>query len=168
MGIMTAGAGITLCGLRPSIPLVALGLVVMLAGAALLTSAAGTLYQTEVPRRLQGRLSALRRVTAEGLLPVAVLAVAPVAEGLAEPAMAEGGALAGTVGVALGTGPGRGIALLFVLVGLSVIVLGLALGRDRVLARLDRREEPRPPKPTSEPLWPTELAAPGSRHGPHE
>jgi hypothetical protein len=101
------------------------------------TTAAGTLFQTEVAVDRQGRLSSLRRVAAEALVPLVVLGVAPLTERLAEPAMQPDGALATTVGTILGTGPGRGVGLLFVAVGAVVMTIGVALARNRTLAVLD-------------------------------
>ncbi len=132
------GIGAVLVGLRPAPSLIAVGLMVTLAGAAVATTAAGTLFQTEVAASRQGRLAALRRVSAEALVPVTALGVAPLTERLAAPAMQPDGLLAGTVGTVLGTGPGRGAALLFVLVGLAVVLIGTAMTRDRTLAVLDR------------------------------
>lgn len=134
---VAVGGGIALTGLRPSPVVVGVGLAVTLGGAALLSAIAGTLFQTEVAADRQGRLSSLRRVVPEALMPLAVLGVAPLAQRLAEPAMSPTGALANSVGNVLGTGPGRGVALLFVVVGVVVAALGVALGRDRTLRRLD-------------------------------
>ena len=155
---MAIGVGIVLMGLRPSPALVATGLVVTLAAAALLSGASGTLFQTEVAADRQGRLSSLRRVMAEGLMPLAVLAAAPLAEGLAGPAMADGGPLAGSVGLVLGTGPGRGAALLFVVIGLVVVGLGVLIARDRALRVLDRAE----PLPVDAPVSPVDAGSPSA------
>jgi len=43
-----------------------------------------------------------------------------------EPLMADTGALADTVGTVIGTGAGRGIALMFVVMGLGTIVAAVA------------------------------------------
>jgi hypothetical protein len=122
---------------------ITLGLLALAgAGAAVATTAAGTLFHTEVAASMQGRLAALRRVSAEALVPVAVLGVAPLTEHLAAPAMQPGGALAGTLGTVIGTGDGRGAALLFLLVGLVVVAIGTAMWRDRTLTVLDRAVAP--------------------------
>lgn len=149
-GTAALGLGAVLMGLRPNTAVVALGLMLTLAGAAVATAAAGTLFQTEVAASMQGRLTALRRVSAEALMPVSVLAVAPLTEHLAAPSMAPGGALAATVGRVLGTGHGRGAALLFVLVGLAVLAVSAGMARDRGLRVLDRAAAPAP-QPASAP-----------------
>jgi hypothetical protein len=84
------------------------------------------LWQLKVPPALQGRVFALRRMISQAMSPIAILAAGPLADRVFEPLMADDGALAPTVGSILGTGAGRGIALLTVLSGIGVIVMGLA------------------------------------------
>ena len=52
--------------------------------------------------------------------------------------MAKGGALASTAGAVIGTGPGRGIGLMYVLFGLAIVAVALIGLRVPVLARFDR------------------------------
>jgi hypothetical protein len=53
------------------------------------------------------------------MMPLAFILAGPLADRLAEPLMTPGGALAsGPLGSLLGTGPGRGIGLVFVMAGL--------------------------------------------------
>lgn len=51
--------------------------------------------------------------------------------------MAEGGALAGSVGRLLGTGPGRGIGLIVVVTGLIVAVAPLIAAAIRPIRRVE-------------------------------
>jgi hypothetical protein len=69
---------------------------------------------------------ALRRMISQAISPIAILTTGPLADRVFEPLMAPGGALAGSVGSLLGTGPGRGIGLMTVLSGIGVIVMGAA------------------------------------------
>ncbi len=48
---------------------------------------------------------------------VAMLMAGPLADRVFEPLLQEDGALAGSVGSIIGTGPGRGIALMFIILG---------------------------------------------------
>jgi hypothetical protein len=59
---------------------------------------------------------------------VAYLLVGPLVDKLFEPALAEGGALAGSVGRIIGVGPGRGIAFLFICLGAVVVIVAAAGG----------------------------------------
>ena len=81
------------------------------------------IWLEKIPLALQGRVFALRQMVAMSTVPVAYLLAGPLAEGVFEPLMARNGALAGTVGRLLGTGPGRGIALLFIVLGAVNVVL---------------------------------------------
>jgi hypothetical protein len=63
---------------------------------------------------------------AQSIMPLAFLISGPLADRVFEPLMADNGALAGTfVGSILGTGPGRGIGLMFILSGLLLIVASI-------------------------------------------
>lgn len=57
--------------------------------------------------------------------PISWLLAGPLCDGVLEPAMAPGGAWAPTLGWLVGTGPGAGIALLFVVTGLLSALVGL-------------------------------------------
>jgi hypothetical protein len=57
--------------------------------------------------------------------PLAYLLAGPLAEGLFEPLLAPNGLLAGSVGQIMGIGPGRGIGLLFIVMGVIKITVTL-------------------------------------------
>ena len=135
--LAVVGVGLVLIGIRANAVSVAIGLMVTLAAVPVLTAASQTVHQATVDASWQGRLAALRRVAAEALVPIGVLAVAPLVESLAEPAMAADGPLAGSVGVVLGVGDGRGVGLVIVAVGVIVLCIGWWIGRDRLVHRLD-------------------------------
>lgn len=76
-----------------------------------------TIWQTEIPQEIQGRAFAIRRLIVWSTLPVAYLVAGPLADKVFEPMLASTGLLATSVGSMIGTGPGRGIAFLFVVMG---------------------------------------------------
>lgn len=131
------GVGLVLIGVRANGVSVAIGMMITLAAVPVLTAAAQTIHQATVDASWQGRLAALRRVTAEALVPVGVLVVAPLVESLAEPAMAVEGPLAGSAGLLLGVGEGRGVGLIMVTVGLIVMCIAWWIGRDHLVNELD-------------------------------
>jgi len=95
------------------------------------------IWQTKVAPELQGRVFTIRRTLTMVLLPVAYLVTGALADTVFEPLMAPGGALAATLGPFLGTGAGRGMALMAAclgLVGLAVVAQGW---RYRPLRRLE-------------------------------
>ncbi len=94
-------------------------------------------WQVRVPVSAQGRVFALRRAITWASLPVSYAIAGPLADRIFIPAMSPGGALAGSIGRVMGTGPGRGIALLFVCGGLAKSAVILCGMRDKQLRRLD-------------------------------
>ncbi|MCE9667442.1 MFS transporter [Myxococcus stipitatus] len=91
------------------------------------------IWQSKVPVGLQGRVFAVRRMVALSAPPLAALLAGPLADKLFEPWMSTDGALASSAGRILGTGPGRGIALLYVTLGvLSAINVLVAWLSPRV------------------------------------
>lgn len=116
------GLSLAVAGLRPSVPLIAAGMFLFLAGAAVVNSSSQAIWQSKVPPELQGRVFAMRRMLAQSTTPVAYLLAGPLADRVFVPLMAPGGALADPLGPVIGTGPGRGIGLLFVTMGLLLIV----------------------------------------------
>ena len=67
-------------------------------------------------------------MVARAASPLAYLLAGPLADRVFSPLMAVDGPLAGSLGPVLDTGPGRGIGLLFVLMGAIKVVITL-LGR---------------------------------------
>jgi MFS family permease len=85
-----------------------------------------SIWQAKVPPDVQGKVFAIRRMIAWLANPLAALIVGPLADQVFEPAMREGGSLAPVFGGLVGTGPGAGMALIMVLVGIGGAVVGLA------------------------------------------
>jgi hypothetical protein len=76
------------------------------------------IWQSKVPPELQGRVFATRALIATMSAPLAMAIAGPLADVVMTPSMALGGALSGVFGWLVGTGPGAGIGLLFVFLGL--------------------------------------------------
>jgi uncharacterized protein (DUF58 family) len=58
-------------------------------------------------------------------MPFAFAIAGPLADRVFEPLMAPGGGLAGSVGALIGVGKGRGVGLLFIVLGLFVLLVVL-------------------------------------------
>jgi MFS family permease len=99
-----------------------LGLMIM----PVLNGSNQAIWQAKVAPDVQGRVFAVRRLIAQISAPVGTLAAGFLAEQVFEPGMRAGGALAGTFGWLVGSGPGAGMALLIVLSGVVVMAGGLA------------------------------------------
>jgi hypothetical protein len=78
----------------------------------------------------------LRTSLGRALEPVGAIVAGVIVAHVAEPALADGGRLAGSVGVIIGTGAGRGAALTLAVVGLILIGLGIWLAQSMVRRQL--------------------------------
>ncbi|HEX2568236.1 MAG TPA: MFS transporter [Polyangia bacterium] len=121
-----SGGLLLLAGLPPSVPLVAAAAALFLFAVPIVSGSVQALWQSKVPPHLQGRVFAVRRMASQTAGPVASLLAGPLADRLFEPWLVPGGALAGSVGALIGTGKGRGVAFLFlvlaVLTGLNALL----------------------------------------------
>lgn len=84
------------------------------------------IWQSKVAPDVQGRVFAVRRLIAQVSAPLAMAAAGPLAEHVFEPGMQPGGGLAVRFGWLVGTGPGAGIGLMFVLTGVLGALVGAA------------------------------------------
>jgi MFS family permease len=82
------------------------------------------IWQSKVAPDVQGRVFSVRRLIAQISAPLSILLAGPLADRVFEPAMMPGGALAGTFGALIGTGPGHGMALMLLLTGAVVVLVG--------------------------------------------
>ncbi|MED7924029.1 amino acid adenylation domain-containing protein [Nonomuraea sp. LP-02] len=135
---LALGCCCALTGLRADLAVVAAGACGMTAWVTLLNGIYTTIVQVKVPQRFHGRVFAMNTLIAWSTLPIGYGLVAPYAAAVLDPLLLDGGPLAPTVGALIGTGPGRGIGLMYVLAGLAIVVLALAATRVPALARFDQ------------------------------
>ncbi|MFE0153901.1 amino acid adenylation domain-containing protein [Nonomuraea sp. NPDC059007] len=134
---LVIAASCVIVGLTRSLMLIGIGAFGVSFGLALVNGVYATIVQVKVPQRYHGRVFALNQMVAWSTIPLGVGVLTPFAERALEPLMLPGGALASTVGTVLGTGPGRGVALIYVVFGLLIALLVAAALRTKVLARFD-------------------------------
>lgn len=114
--IAISGFGFLLAGLRPSTSLIASAQFVILLFIPISAAISQAVWQMKVAPDIQGRVFAIRSMIAFSIMPIANIAAGLLADKVFEPLMAKGGFLGGTIiGVAIGVGSGRGIALIFVI-----------------------------------------------------
>ncbi|HEX2623320.1 MAG TPA: MFS transporter [Phototrophicaceae bacterium] len=83
------------------------------------------IWQSKVAPDIQGRVFAVRRLIGQITAPLAMIIAGPLADRVFEPAMMPGGGLAGIFGGIVGTGPGAGMGLIFVISGMIGALIGL-------------------------------------------
>ncbi|HZM75594.1 MAG TPA: amino acid adenylation domain-containing protein [Candidatus Limnocylindrales bacterium] len=126
-----------LIGLRPNLWLIGVGSFGISMWLVLLNGVYATIVQVKVPQRFHGRVFAINTVIAWSTLPIGWTLVGPAGSRLLEPLMAPDGALAGIFGPALGVGQGRGIGLMYVILGAAIALVVVISRRHRLIARFD-------------------------------
>lgn len=120
--VSTLGLGLIIAGLRPSSLFFAAGAFLAYFSLPLFQGAGQAVLQSKVAANMQGRVFSLRGMVVSATMLVAFLGAGPLADHIFEPLLAADGGLAGSVGTIIGLGPGRGIGLMFVLMGLLTVL----------------------------------------------
>jgi MFS transporter, DHA3 family, macrolide efflux protein len=121
-----SGLFLMLLGIKESVFLVTLATCLMFLLLPIGNAASQVIWQSKVPLNVQGRVFALRRMIAISLSPIAYITAGPLVEKIFDPAVQNGGFAQGITKF-IGTGDGRGIGLLFILLGLGWIVTSLVV-----------------------------------------
>ncbi len=117
--------GQTLMGLGQILPVWVVAAFFFSAIIPILNGSNQAIWQQKVAPDVQGRVFATRRLIAQITAPLAMLMAGPLADFVFEPGMMAGGSLAATFGWLVGTGPGAGMALIFVISGLLGGFIGI-------------------------------------------
>ena len=123
---MLGVTGFIIAGLQPNPFFIGTGVFVLMFFVPLASGNSQVVFQTKVPREIQGRVFSVRSAISQSMMPLAFLVAGPLADKFFEPLLQDGGALANTfIGQILGTGVGRGIGLMFILSGLVGILVSV-------------------------------------------
>ncbi len=137
--LSAAGVAIAVTGVRAAVLPVTIGMFFLMFLIPLINGTSQALWQTKVDLDMQGRVFALRRMMAQIAAPAAYLLAGPLADEVFEPLMS--GPLADSVGSIIGVGAGRGIGLLFIVMGLVLIA---TMGATWAMPRVRRLESELP------------------------
>jgi MFS transporter, DHA3 family, macrolide efflux protein len=121
-----SGLCFVLAGLRPSAALIMAAAFFFFFSATFIAGCSQVIWQSKVPPGLQGRVFAVRRMVAWSSTPLAYLIAGPLAEYVFEPLLAVNGRYAASIGQLIGVGPGRGIGLLFIIMGMLTMLIACA------------------------------------------
>jgi len=130
------GLSAVVVGTLPDLTVITLGAIGMSFTLVIVNGIWLTIIHTKVPHRFHARVIALNQMVAQTVVSAGFV-VAPLAGAWLEPMLLPGGDLAGSVGALVGTGPGRGIALLYLISGLSIAALAALSLYRTALSRFD-------------------------------
>jgi DHA3 family multidrug efflux protein-like MFS transporter len=131
---------------RSSIVMLTIGMVVWLTLIPVIEAAEQTILQRSIPYERQGRVFGFAQLVENAASPLTAFLMAPLAEAVFMPFMTDGRG-AQWIGDWFGTGPDRGIALMFTIagvVGVAATVLAWTSRSYRRLAEATSVEKPAP------------------------
>ena len=122
--------------LQSSIVLLAVGMFVWLLMIPVIEAAEQTVLQRSIPFERQGRVFGFAQLVENAAAPLTAMFMGPVAERVFMPLMTDGRG-ADWIGGWFGTGPERGLALIFTLAGLLGITVTVGVRLSRSYRRID-------------------------------
>jgi MFS family permease len=122
---LLSGFCFLLMGLQPDFWLIAVGAFGAHITIAVVFGSNQVLWQTKVEPENQGRVFAAQQMIASIATPLAYLLAGPLAERIFEPWIVSGSTLSLQLTSLIGSGTGRGIGLMFILMGLTKIIVSL-------------------------------------------
>jgi len=123
ISMLAIGLSVIFVGLRPSAILLASANFSLLLAIPIVNSAIQAIYQCKVAPEVQGRVFAFRKSVALATLPLSYFIAGPLADRFFEPLMTQDSFIARSIGQVIGTGPGRGIGLMFICMGILTILM---------------------------------------------
>jgi DHA3 family multidrug efflux protein-like MFS transporter len=133
----------TVFTIRSSIVLLTVGMIVWITLIPVIEAAEQTVLQRAVPFERQGRVFGFAQLVENAAAPLTSLAIAPAAEQWFMPTMTDGWG-ADQLGSWFGSGPERGIALVFTVAGLLGVLVTVLVRLSRGYANLASAEQREP------------------------
>ena len=134
---LVSGVATTLLGLRPDIVWIGAFLVLLGSSQSIMLALNRVVFQQHGAPAVLGRVFSFRVLLATTAQAAGVLTAGSLAANVFEPAMAVGGAWEPWLGAWIGSGEGRGAALLLTLAGLALLALTLAAMSSPRVRRLE-------------------------------
>ncbi len=130
-GIAVAGFSMSLMGLTPQVFSISAAFFLFFCTLPVINTGADVLIRRRIPNRSQGRAWGIIGVLSQFGYIIAYGSSGLLADRVFGPLLSERGLLSGSLGRIIGTGPGRGIALMLLLSGICVIAVAAFTSRTR-------------------------------------
>lgn len=137
VGLLLSGLSFSFIGFSTNMYFIICAGFVFLASLPLVNTSADVLVRRNIPNEKQGRVWGIIGILSQIGFIIAYSLAGFLADYVFNPLLAEGGALANSVGSLIGVGPGRGIAFLFIIAGAFVMIIAIITSRLQTIKGLD-------------------------------
>lgn len=124
--------------IQPSIILLSVGMFIYISVVPFIEAAEQTILQKVVPHERQGRVFGFAQSVEQSASPLTTFLIGPIAETFFIPFMSTGAGV-GLIGSWFGTGPDRGIALVFTVTGIIGLILTIIAMNSKYAQMLSER-----------------------------
>lgn len=132
------GIWIAVAGSRPSLIQIGIATLCFFVTVPFINGFVQMIFQTKVAENVQGRVFALTGAISGAAVPLAAIFAGPLSDYVFEPLMAFDGPWSkALIGQLIGTGPGRGTGLLFVIVGSCILIAAIIASQHPAIRKLD-------------------------------
>jgi len=135
---LISGAAFVLMGARPWVVLIGAGAFVAHTTISIIDGSSCAIWQSKVPRSMQGRVFSVQQMLVSAASPAAYLLAGFLAESIFEPSLATDGAAAQFLRGVIGSGPGRGMGLMFILMGIVKLLISGLMWANRSIRVVER------------------------------
>ncbi|SEA82536.1 MFS transporter [Paenibacillus sp. 276b] len=149
LGLVMSGISFSLLGFSTNIFIIIFAGFLFLASLPFVNMSADVLVRNNISNEKQGRVWGIIGILSQLGFIVSYSLAGFLADRVFNPLLVEGGALASTVGSYIGVGPGRGIALLFIIAGVFVIVIAVITSQLKSIKGLEKGVDIVPTDPTN-------------------
>ncbi|WP_240321284.1 MFS transporter [Paenibacillus sp. O199] len=149
LGLVMSGISFSLLGFSTNIFIIIFAGFLFLASLPFINMSADVLVRNNISNEKQGRVWGIIGILSQLGFIVSYSLAGFLADRVFNPLLVEGGALASTVGSYIGVGPGRGIALLFIIAGVFVIVIAVITSQLKSIKGLEKGVDIVPTDPTN-------------------
>lgn len=137
-GLVMCGLSFSLIGVSTNMYLMISAGFLFLASLPFVNMSADVLVRSNISNEKQGRVWGIIGILSQLGFIIAYSLAGFLADHVFNPLLVEGGPLASTVGQVMGTGEGRGIALLFIIAGLFVVIIAGITSRLKTIKALEQ------------------------------
>jgi DHA3 family macrolide efflux protein-like MFS transporter len=139
-GLGCAGIFIAFVGVSTNIFFIAGAGFLFFAALPFVNTPADVLIRSHIPNEMQGRAWGMIGVISQMGYVGAYAVSGVLADRIFEPLLTKNGSLSGTVGKVIGTGAGRGIGMLLIAAGVSIVLLAVFIYKTKSVRKLEYNE----------------------------